>query len=75
MRLHPAALFAVSDARRSGPYYDMGRHIVIQKERTCDPCASKKCKYQKCMEEISVDEVYNAVLNILKFKRILNLYA
>lgn len=56
------ALYAVADAKRSGPYYDLEKHIVIQKERTCDPCVSKKCKYQKCMEQISVDEVCNAVL-------------
>lgn len=59
------ALFAVSDAKRSGPYYDLGKHVVIQKERTCEPCASKKCTYQKCMGNISVDEVYNAVTDIL----------
>ena len=60
------ALFAAADAKRSGPYYDMERHVVIQKERTCDPCASKKCKYQKCMENIGVDEVYDALQSILK---------
>lgn len=58
------ALFAVSDAKRSGHYYDMGKHVVIQKERTCEPCASKKCTYQKCMENISVDEVYNAIIDV-----------
>lgn len=59
------ALFAVAHAKKSGPYYDMGKHVVIQKERTCEPCASKKCTYQKCMENISVDEVSNAVTDIL----------
>ncbi len=59
------ALFAVSDAKRSGPYYDLEKHIVIQKERTCDPCLSKKCTYQKCMENISVDETYNVTALIL----------
>ena len=50
------ALFAVADAKRSGPYYDMEKHIVIQKERICSPCDGKACRYQKCMEYISVDE-------------------
>ncbi|MBI4825078.1 MAG: glycosyltransferase family 9 protein [Nitrospirae bacterium] len=59
------ALFAVSDPERSGPYYGLDKHIVIRKERTCDPCISKKCRYQKCMENISVDEVYDAVLGIV----------
>jgi ADP-heptose:LPS heptosyltransferase len=57
------ALFAVSDARRSGPAYDLDRHTVIQKWRTCDPCLSKRCPYPQptCMDNISVEEVYAAV--------------
>lgn len=57
------ALFAVSDARRSGPAYDLDRHIVIQKPRTCDPCLSKRCPYPLpiCMENITLDEVRAAV--------------
>ena len=55
------ALFAVSDAKRSGHYYDMEKHVVIQKERTCNPCAGKACEYQKCMESISVNEVFDAI--------------
>ncbi|MEK7773533.1 MAG: glycosyltransferase family 9 protein [Deltaproteobacteria bacterium] len=60
------ALYAVADHRRTGPLYDGERHIVIQKPRTCVPCLSKKCAYQKCMEAISVDEVEAAVGHILE---------
>lgn len=61
------ALFAVSDWRRSGPAYDLDRHIVIQKWRTCDPCLSKRCPYREplCMENISVEEVLAAVITQL----------
>jgi lipopolysaccharide heptosyltransferase II len=61
------ALFAVSDWRRSGPAYDLDRHIVIQKWRTCDPCLSKNCPYAEplCMENIVVDEVFAAVAGLL----------
>ncbi len=61
------ALFAVSDWRRSGPAYDLERHIVIQKWRTCDPCLSKNCPYDEplCMENTSVDEVAAAVTTVL----------
>ncbi len=59
------ALSAVADYRSTGPYYDFEKHRVIQKWKTCDPCVSKKCKYQKCMENISIDEVYNAITDIL----------
>ena len=62
------ALFAVSDWHRSGPAYDLDRHVVIQKWRTCDPCLSKNCPYAEplCMENISVDEVYAAVIDVLE---------
>ncbi len=58
------ALYAVADSKKTGPLYDKGRHRVIQKGRTCDPCVSKKCEYQKCMEAISVEEVEAAVNEI-----------
>lgn len=60
------ALFAASDARRSGPSQDPEKHTVIQKWRTCEPCLSKKCGYAKCMENIAVDEVHCAVIPQLK---------
>lgn len=58
-------LYAVADPNRSGPLYDRERHIIIQKPRTCEPCVSKKCKYQQCMEAITVDEVEAAVRTII----------
>jgi len=63
VRTPVVALFAVSDARRSGPAYDLDRHTVIQKWRTCNPCLSKRCPYPLpiCMENITLDEVRTAV--------------
>lgn len=58
------ALYAVSDPQRTGPLLDAHKHRVIKKPRYCEPCASKKCEYQKCMEAISVDEVLGAVTGI-----------
>ena len=62
------ALFAVSDPTRSGPAYDLDRHIVIKKWRTCEPCLSKKCPYAEppCMNNISVAEVLAAARLILE---------
>ena len=62
------ALFAVSDPARSGPGYDLDRHVVIRKWRTCDPCFSKNCPYAEpiCMDNIAVDEVVTAVDTILR---------
>lgn len=60
------ALFAVSDPARSGPAYDLDKHVVIRKWRTCDPCFSKNCPYAEpiCMDNIAVDEVLAAVNSI-----------
>jgi len=61
------ALFAVSDPARSGPGYDLERHVVIRKWRTCDPCFSKNCPYAEpiCMDNIAVDEVVATADSIL----------
>lgn len=59
------ALFAVADPIKSGAVYDKEIHIEIKKPRTCDPCVSKLCKYQKCMLQIEADEVKNCVFRIL----------
>lgn len=63
------ALYAVSDPARTGPLYDRELHRIIKKERTCEPCVSKKCAYQECMEQISVEEVDRAVEDILGVER------
>ncbi|MEW5782576.1 MAG: glycosyltransferase family 9 protein [Pseudomonadota bacterium] len=62
------ALFAVSDPSRSGPAYDLDRHLIIRKWRTCNPCLSKRCTYPEpiCMANITVDEVVSAVSQILE---------
>ncbi|MGZ8461029.1 MAG: glycosyltransferase family 9 protein [Candidatus Deferrimicrobiaceae bacterium] len=65
VRTPVVGLFAVSDPSRSGPYYDLDRHVIIKKPRTCVDCVSKRCTYQKCMEAIGVDEVDGAVTRIL----------
>lgn len=64
------ALYAVSDGIRTGPCYDQERHRVIQKWKICDPCVAKKCDYQKCMENISVEEVYQTIIDLLHDKDI-----
>lgn len=59
------ALFGAVDARRSGPCYDVEKHAVIQKFRTCTPCVGKRCTFQICMDNISVDDVFPAVARAL----------
>jgi len=60
------ALYAVSEPEKTGPLTAQELHRIIKKQRTCEPCLSKKCAYQECMEQISVDEVFSAVMDILE---------
>jgi len=53
-------LFVPSEVRHTGPYQDLERHRVIQKDRPCKPCKRKYCEKPWCMELISVEEVFQA---------------
>jgi len=56
-----------------GPYpQDPKRHLVVKKDLPCRPCYKKfrlpECMYQlKCLESITVDEVFESVESLLKF--------
>jgi len=63
------ALYAVSQPEKTGPLTGRELHRIIKKPQTCQPCLSKKCGYQECMEQISVEEVFSAVMDILKEQR------
>jgi len=55
-----------------GPYpQDSQRHLVVKKDLPCRPCYKKfrlpECPYQlKCLNDITVDEVFNSVKGLLK---------
>jgi len=53
------ALFGPTDPRRTGPYGS--HHTVIRKELSCSPCFRKTCPTRACMEEITVEEVWEGV--------------
>ena len=54
------AVFGPANPFRTGPYGD--NHTVIQRDMDCIPCYAKKpCSHFKCMEELSVDQVYDAI--------------
>lgn len=53
------ALFGPTAPWRTGPY---GKgHTVIRKEMACSPCFKKTCSDPRCMKDISVEEVIEAV--------------
>lgn len=54
-----AALFGPTDPARTGPYGS--GHIIIKAANDCAPCYKKICRNIRCMDSISVEEVYEAV--------------
>jgi ADP-heptose:LPS heptosyltransferase len=56
------SLFAATDPSGTGPLQDLERHRVIKKPPTCHPCVTKRCSTPFCMDQITVDEVLQAVL-------------
>ncbi len=53
------ALFGPTAPWRTGPYGP--GHTVLRRELECSPCFRKDCPEPRCMTELSVDQVYEAV--------------
>lgn len=60
------ALFGPTRPKMTGPYGN--GHVVIQKDISCIGCLKKSCDDLKCMDAISVDEVFNSVRKMLRQK-------
>lgn len=60
------AIFGSTCRYRTGPYRG---GTIIHKETACSPCFSRTCPIDfRCMEKISVEEVYNACRVLLQKK-------
>lgn len=57
------ALFGPTSPFKTGPYG--AKHIVIRADLECSPCFKKKCNDMSCMKKITVDEVFDAVKDVL----------
>jgi 3-deoxy-D-manno-octulosonic-acid transferase/heptosyltransferase-1 len=53
------AVFGPTSPARTGPYG--AGHTVIQRDLSCAPCFLKHCETKNCMNEISVEEVLEAI--------------
>jgi heptosyltransferase-1 len=60
------ALFGPTDPARTGPYGP--GHRIIRKGLSCSPCFRKRCETPRCMTDISVEEVFAAVKEMLAEK-------
>jgi lipopolysaccharide heptosyltransferase I len=59
------AIFGPANPIRTGPYGDI--HTIIRKELPCSPCyAKKKCKTWECLGDLTVDMVYNTIIQKIK---------
>jgi len=58
------ALFGPTDPKRTGPYGE--GHWVIRQALPCSPCFLKTCATRRCMTEITVDRVFEAVQGQLR---------
>ena len=56
------ALFGPTSIDRTGPYGK--NHVVIRRDLQCSPCFNKTCDDIKCMNDIGVEAVLEAVKNI-----------
>lgn len=61
------ALFGPTAPWKTGPYGNNA--IIVRNQLSCSPCFKRKCDSRACMEEISVDEVLEAVDKQLKLER------
>ena len=63
------AIFGSTDKAITGPLGD--GHRIISKDIPCSPCLERECpeRHLRCMTEISTDDVYNALLEILPKNR------
>lgn len=59
-------IFVAGNPDTSNPNFDIKIHKVIRKSKTCTPCIAKSCKFQKCMLQITADEVYILIKEILE---------
>ncbi|MBI1884390.1 MAG: lipopolysaccharide heptosyltransferase II [Chlamydiae bacterium] len=66
MKVPLIALFGPQDPKITGPYGE-GRAKVIFRNKGCQvPCYRPECETNRCIDEITVEEVFQAAAEILK---------
>ncbi|MCX5812805.1 MAG: glycosyltransferase family 9 protein [Proteobacteria bacterium] len=58
------AIFGPTDVNINAPFGQ--NNIIVRKDLPCSPCKNKKCQNRKCVESITVDEVFEAVVKMHK---------
>ena len=66
LKVPTIAISVASSASSTNPIDPDVPHIYIQKPKTCIPCIDRRCKNQFCMLQISVEEVFEKAVDLLK---------
>ena len=56
---YTVAIFGASDPVRNGPYGE--KHLSISKDFQCQPCWKKVCERIRCLDELTVSNVYASI--------------
>jgi heptosyltransferase-2 len=63
------SIYGPTDDLVYGPYPKSGKHIVVTSKIDCRPCYKKfklpECEHKKCLENVSVDEVFGLAERVL----------
>lgn len=59
------AIFGPTDVLVNAPYGSP--HRIVRKELPCSPCKNKDCQDRRCLEEITVEEVFEAVRDMMAY--------
>ncbi len=62
LKIPVIAIFGPTNPIRTGPYGE--GHLVIRSNLPCSPCYKKYCSNIKCMDNISVEEVYKGICSL-----------
>ncbi|MGD0283406.1 MAG: glycosyltransferase family 9 protein, partial [Dissulfurispiraceae bacterium] len=65
LRIKTLSLFCPTSPSGVGPLQGPHLHVVVHKDKPCNPCITKKCRQPFCMDLIQVDEVYEAAKKVL----------
>lgn len=59
--------FGAGNPAETAPFYQQNA-VVLNKHLECSPCVKNACKFGtvRCLEQISVEEIYQAVIDVLQ---------
>ncbi|MDR1122880.1 MAG: lipopolysaccharide heptosyltransferase II [Endomicrobium sp.] len=66
LNVQSVAILGPTDAKRTGPYN--GNTKIIQQKMECQPCRNRNCINSKCMQAITIDDVFEEVKKKFLFK-------